>query len=34
MPFVMAMQIARAIVAIVIGPALARVLARWVEERS
>ena len=29
LPFVMTMQIGRAIVAILIGPALARFLARW-----
>ncbi len=32
MPFVMSMQIARAIVAILVGPPLARFLARWVED--
>jgi membrane AbrB-like protein len=32
LPFVMTMQIARLIVAIVVGPALARLLSRWVEE--
>ena len=29
MPFVMTMQVGRAILAIVIGPSLARLLARW-----
>ena len=32
MPFVMAMQIGRAIVAMAIGPSLARRLARWMAE--
>ena len=31
MPFVMTMQIGRAIVAILIGPGLARLIARWME---
>ncbi len=33
LPFVMAMQITRAIVAILVGPSLARVLAGWLEPR-
>ena len=31
MPFVMTMQMGRAIVAILIGPGLARLIARWME---
>ena len=34
MPFVMAMQIGRLFVAILVGPSLARIIARWTAERD